>query len=151
MTTPTEPEPRWTYEVQGPDISHIEIEDDEPVDNVYSEKQQRLLTESLYSSWPGPPSEDGGFRPFLAAANVGVFATAYEPPLVPDVLVSADVSVHPDAAHEKKHQTYLLWEMGKAPDVVIEIVSNRRGGELGKRKRGYERIGVPCFLSLIHI
>ena len=146
MTTPTEPDPRWNSQVEGPDISHIEIEDDQPVDNMYSEKQQRLLTESLYSSWPGPRSGEGGYRPFLATANVGVFATAHDPPLVPDVLVSVDVSVHPDAAHEKKHQTYFLWEMGKAPDVVIEVVSNKRGGELGKRKRGYERMGVPYFV-----
>ncbi len=34
----------------SPDISHIETENDDPVDNIFSEKQQRLLTRSLYAS-----------------------------------------------------------------------------------------------------
>lgn len=50
------------------DISHIVTEDDTPVDNL-SEKQQRLLTEALYSSWLAP----NGSKRFLAAANVGLF------------------------------------------------------------------------------
>src|SRR5690606_21056079 len=144
--SPTDPEQTWSWDVEGPDISDIVIEDDEPVDNIYSEKQQRLLTEPLYSSWPGPLDEDGARLSFLAAANVGVFATAHDPPQVPDVLVSTDVRVHPEMAHDKRHQTYFIWEFGKAPDVVIEIVSNRKGGELGKRKRGYLRMGVSYFV-----
>jgi len=48
-------------------IQHLITEDDTPVDNLPSEKQQRLLTEPLYSAWSGP----GAGRTFLAAANVG--------------------------------------------------------------------------------
>lgn len=48
-------------------------EDATPVDNLFSEKQQRLLTESMYSSWRGPGAE----RPFLALANVGMFYAAH--------------------------------------------------------------------------
>ncbi|QLE39622.1 hypothetical protein FD723_03370 [Nostoc sp. C052] len=36
-----------------PDVSLLVTEDDEPLDNLPSEKQQRLLTETLYSSWNG--------------------------------------------------------------------------------------------------
>ena len=54
----------------APNIDHIVTEDDTPVDNIFSEKQQRLLTESLYRSWPGPGAE----RVFMVAANVGVYA-----------------------------------------------------------------------------
>ncbi len=32
-------------------IESLVTEDDEPVDNLFSAKQQRLLVESLYSSW----------------------------------------------------------------------------------------------------
>lgn len=138
------------FEVQGPDISGVVIDDGEPLDNIYSEKQQRLLTEPLYTSWPGPPGPteggEAGHRPFLATANVGVFATAHDAPLVPDVLVSIDVAAHPDLPHEKRHQTYFIWEFGKPPDVVVEIVSNRKGGELGKRKAGYERMAIFHFV-----
>jgi hypothetical protein len=30
-----------------PEVEHLVTEDDTPVDNIFSEKQQRLLTESL--------------------------------------------------------------------------------------------------------
>lgn len=36
----------------APDTSGLITEDDTPVDSLPSEKQQRLLTEPLYSSWP---------------------------------------------------------------------------------------------------
>lgn len=32
-------------------IQAMVTEDDEPVDNLFSEKQQRLLVESLYAGW----------------------------------------------------------------------------------------------------
>jgi hypothetical protein len=49
----------------APNIDHIVTEDDAPVDNIFSEKQQRLLTESLYSSWPGPGAERLGQQALL--------------------------------------------------------------------------------------
>jgi len=39
-------------------------------------------------------------------------------------------------------RSYLCWEYGKPPDVVIEVVSNRLGGEEDKLER-YAMIGVP--------
>lgn len=76
-----------------PDVSALVIEDDEPVDDLHSETQMRLLTEPLYASWAGPPPrEDGAPRPFLVAANVGVFGSVHEPATAPDVLLSADVA-----------------------------------------------------------
>src|SRR5262249_34502626 len=38
------------------------------------------------------------------------------------------------------------WLRGKVPDVVIEIVSNREGGEDGDKFRTYARIGVPYYV-----
>ncbi len=32
-------------------IETLVMEDDEPVDNIFSAKHQRLFTETLYSSW----------------------------------------------------------------------------------------------------
>jgi Putative restriction endonuclease len=112
-------------------------EDDAPVDNMFSEKQQRLLTESLYSSWPGP----GEGRPYIAAANVGVFAAVSQPPLVPDMFLSLDVQA-PQDLWPKHHRSYFLWEYGKPPDMVLEIVSNRKGQEASAKMRDYARIGV---------
>jgi len=48
--------------IAAPDISHLVLEDDTPVDNFQSEQQQRLLVEPLYSSDALP-------SPFLAAVG----------------------------------------------------------------------------------
>ncbi len=124
----------------SPDISKLAIEDDTPVDNLISEKQQRFLTEPLYSN----ASALGG-RTFLLAANVGVFYAVRQPPLVPDVFLSLDVEV-PQAWREKKNRTYFVWEFGKPPDVVIEIVSNKEGNELGSKLHDYARMGVAYYI-----
>jgi Uma2 family endonuclease len=129
------------YELPQLDVSHLVTEDDTPVDNLPSEKNQRLLVEPLYSSWRGGGEE----RPFLAAANVGVFSSIRRPPIVPDALLSLDVSVA-DAWWEKEHRSYFVWEFGKAPDVVIEIVSNTEGREKGKKLEDYAKIGVPYYV-----
>jgi hypothetical protein len=128
-------------------IENIVTEDDTPVDNLFSEKQQRLLTEALYSSWTPPASADqsGTPRPFLAAANVGIFASVYQPPLVPDVFLSLDVQVAKDW-YEHRHRSYFFWEYGKAPEVVVEIVSNRKGNETGSKLRDYARLGVLYYV-----
>jgi len=125
----------------APNIDHIVTEDDTPVDNIFSEKQQRLLTEPLYSSWSGP----GAGRSFVAAANVGVFAAVAQLPLVPDVFLSLDVKV-PEDMWAKNHRSYFLWEYGKPPDAVIEIVSNRKGNEADSKLRDYARIGVTYYV-----
>ncbi len=123
-----------------PDITDLVIEDDAPVDHLISEKQMRLLTETLYSN-PQVLSADQ----FLVAANVGVFYALKQPPLVPDVFLSLDVAVPQDWS-QKQNRTYLVWEFGKPPDVVIEIVSNRVGNELGRKLTDYAQIGVAYYV-----
>lgn len=125
-------------DIPEPDISHLVTEDDEPVDSIFSERQHRLLIDPLYASWR---DEQGNVPRFIALANVGLFFALHEPPVVPDVMLSLDVDC-PTNIHEKKHRSYLVWEFGKPPDVVIEAVSNREGGEEAKLEK-YARIGVP--------
>jgi Uma2 family endonuclease len=128
-------------------IENIVTEDDEQVDNLFSEKEQRLLAHSLYCSWTPPPSEDKPKRrrKFLAAANVGIFFAVHEPPLVPDFFLSLDVEPHKDW-YEKEHRTYFVWEFGKVPEVVLEIVSNRKGKELTDKLKDYARMGVNYYV-----
>ncbi|MDG2614979.1 Uma2 family endonuclease [Thermoleptolyngbya sichuanensis XZ-Cy5] len=131
------------------DISHLVTEDDTPVDNFQSEKQQRLLVEPLYSSWsPGIP--------FIAAANVGVFYALKQDPIVPDAMLSLGLEMPTDWS-QKQNRSYFVWEFGKVPDVCIEIVSNREGDELALSRKSqqkgktlskkdlYARIGVPYY------
>ena len=129
------------------DIESLVTEDDTPVDNMPSEKQQRLLTEPLYSSWAGP----GAGRPFLAAANVGVFPEPRNPAIVPDVFLSLDVQVNPNW-WDKRHRSYFVWEFGKVPDLVVEIVSNQKGNEVGEKRLRYAAMGVGYYViqDLLH-
>ena len=122
----------------GFDIETLITEDDTPVDNMSSEKQQRLLTEPLFSSWAGP----GGGRTFVAAANVGVFPEPRNPAIVPDVFVSLDVQVAEDW-WDKRHRSYFVWEFGKPPDLVVE---NQRGNEIGRKRQRYARMGVGYYV-----
>src|SRR5207237_743687 len=65
------------------------------------------------------------------------------PAIVPDVLLSLDVIVPEDWWTRR---SYFVWEFGKAPDVVIEIVSNTKGEEKGTKLNTYARIGVPYYV-----
>ncbi len=120
------------------DISHIVIEDDTPVDNFQSEKQQRLLVEPLYSSWSSN-------APFIAAANVGVFYALKQDTIVPDAFLSLNVTMPADWS-QKQNRSYFVWEFGKVPEVCIEIVSNRKGNELNAKKADYARIGIAYYV-----
>jgi hypothetical protein len=94
-----------SVQVWQPDLSQIITEDDTPVDNLFSEKQQRLLVEPLYSSWQPEQS-------FLAAANVGIFNSPYQPPIVPDMFLSLDVQAANDL-WKKENRSYFIWNFGK--------------------------------------
>ena len=102
-----------------PNVDHLSTEDDTPVHNIFSEKQQRLLTEALYASWKPEV-------PFLVMANVGLFHGINLPPFVPDVLLSLNVEA-PANLFPKSNRSYFVWEYGKPPNVVVEVVSNREG------------------------
>ena len=136
-------EPLWDLSEA---IENLVTEDDEAVDNIFSAKQQRLLTEILYSSWhPVSDEKTASPRQFFTDANVGVFFSVHEPPLVPDVFISLDVTA-PSNLLAKTSRSYLLWEFGKVPEVVVEIVSNKEGGELDHKLKAYARKGIYYYI-----
>ena len=122
-----------------PDVSHLVTEDDTPVDNLIQEKLQRFLVECLYSSLKLG-------IPFLAAADLGLFyGLAQTDSLAPDVLLSLGVAVPEDWSEQRK-RSYFVWEFGKPPDVAIEIVSNKKGGELDAKLEKYARVGIAYYV-----
>jgi Uma2 family endonuclease len=129
--------PLLDSEITAPDISHLSLEDETPVDNFQSEKQMRLLVEPLYSSAQLA-------QPFIAAANVGLFYGLKQDPIVPDVFLSLDVEMPADWS-QRQNRSYLFWEFGKPPEVAIEVVSNREGSELSRKKLTYAGIGVAYY------
>ncbi len=123
-----------------PDTSKMILEDDAPVDSFINEKQQRLLATVFYSG------ADTGIKvPFVAAANVGLFPHVRHKGIVPDAFLSLNIEVG-EQWLERNVRSYLFWEFGKAPDVVIEVVSPTPGNELGSKLRDYAKLGVPYYV-----
>ncbi|MGH9841967.1 MAG: Uma2 family endonuclease [Blastocatellia bacterium] len=126
-------------------VESLVTEDDEPVDQ-FTSANRDLLISVLYTSWV-PPVEPAIGRPrqFFACGNVGVFPCVRQPPLVPDLLLSMDVKVE-GSLHDKRNAAYFLWEFGKPPDVVVEIVDDEKGEELNLIMGAYERIRVTYYV-----
>jgi Uma2 family endonuclease len=120
------------------DYDALTTEDDAPVDNILSEKLQRLLVQILHAAvWTS--------RNFLAAANVGVFYAVNKPPIVPDMFLAYDVEGADDWT-KKENKSYFVWRFGKPPDLVVEIVSNAIGGEDGDKLAKYAEMGVKYYV-----
>jgi Uma2 family endonuclease len=129
--------------------SHLITEDDAPVDNVFSDHQQRLLVEPLYTSLDRWNTDN---RPFIANADVGIFIANRNPAIVPDAFISMDVKNtlldadgNPISPDFTKIRSYFVWDYGKVPDVVIEVVSNRVGGEFSRKMREYANLHIPFY------
>lgn len=128
-------------------IENLVTEDDEPVDNIPSAKQQRLLVKPLYDSWTPPPSEEAPNerRKFLADANIGIYQTPYDKPVALDMFLTLGVET-PFDWRAKESRSYFIWEFRKPPDVVVEIVSNTEGHELDEKLRHYARLDVSYYV-----
>ncbi|MFA5504095.1 MAG: hypothetical protein WC423_01625 [Vulcanimicrobiota bacterium] len=114
MAEPVEDREDWI--VTHLDVSHLTTENDEPVDNFYQERQMDILTEALRVSW-----EEG--KPFVQGADIGVFSRIDQEAVVPDVMLATGVEM-PEDVMAKERRSYFIWNFGKPPDIVIEIVSN---------------------------
>ena len=121
-----------------PQVDDLVTEDDTPVDNLFSAKQQRLLVEPLYTSWAGP---DEG-RPFLIEANIGVFYSVHQPPLVPDVMLSVEAQ-WPDDVWTKTKHAYCIWNYGKLPEVVIDLITDQHSPKGEHKFHDYAWVGIP--------
>lgn len=124
---------------EPPDVSGLTTEDDQPVENAFQDKQCDILTEALRVSWPQG-------RPFISGSDVAVFPAAKdEAAIVPDVLLSLGVEP-PGPSNAKEFRSYFVWNFGKPPDLVFEIVSNETGGEDSTKLERYARIRVPYYI-----
>ncbi len=122
------------------DNDSLVIKDDQPVDSIFAAIQYRLLVDALRSSWK---PHDG--QPFLALPNVGLFYHDAKPPLRPDVMLCLDVRFRGDP-RRKENLSYFIWRFGKPPNVVVELVSDRRGGEDTTKLLKYAEIGVSYYV-----
>ncbi len=134
-------EPPVEIEIPEIDYSKIVTEDDAPVENIVSEREMTLLKDTLYVSW----LVEGQRPTFIALADVGLFYRADKPAVVPDVMVSLEVSL-PNEITETKDKSYFIWRYGKPPEIVVEIISNMKGGELDTKRDLYAQLGVAYYI-----
>ena len=127
-------------ELYEPDISHIITEDDTPVDNLFSEHQQRLLADGLHKHWQAPNNQ-----PFIALANVGLYYGVHTPAIVPDFMLSVGVD-YPENYWDRRHRCYFVWEFGKSPDIAVEIISNLVGKEMDSKFEKYALANIPYYI-----
>jgi Uma2 family endonuclease len=126
------------YEVEEPDYEQFITEDDTPVDNIFSEIQQRLLIDPLHSNqWTE--------RDFWASSNVGIYYAVDKPCIVPDMFLSFDVR-KPETWFDKKDKCYFTWLVGKSPELVVEVISNKVGKESTDKMSIYAQMGVLYYV-----
>jgi Uma2 family endonuclease len=133
---------------QYPDTSHLIFQDDTPLDSFINEKQQRLLTTVFYSGGDrdrSPVWLQQGNESFIVAANVGLFGSIRQSPIVPDVFLSLNVDA-PQEWWDRDIRSYLFWEFGKPPEIAIEVVSPTPGNELGSKLQDYAQLRVAYYV-----
>ena len=119
------------------DYDSLVTEDDTPVDNFYCDKQLRLLPESLDNSWDR-------HAPYIIAADVGIYDYNSVTPIVPDVFLSLDVE-YAEQIWQKRNRCYMMNIFQKAPELVIEVVSNKEGGETTNKLQTYASMGIKYY------
>jgi len=116
------------------DYNSFVTEDDAPVDNLLSERQQQLLTDALYASWIYD-------KPYEACSNVGIYENPPDVPIVPDMFLSLNVEL-PKDIWQKKNRCNFIGVYGKPPEMVVEVVSNKIGNKRTTKLQKYERMGI---------
>jgi len=119
------------------DYDSLVTEDDTPVDNFYCEIQLRLLPESLKNSWDRKD-------PYIVAADVGIYDYNPVSPIVPDVFLSLDVQYANDI-WAKRNRCYMMDIFNKPPELAIEVVSNKEGGENSTKRNKYAALGIQYY------
>lgn len=129
-----------------PTLDDVVTEDDTPVDSIVCERQQRLLTEPLYSSW----SALGENRPFVALSNVGLFHARGENPLVPDMMLSLDVTSPQGKEIWLKHyRAYFIHDMAKHRKWSSKLYPIKLAKKPMKNLRNMPRLESSTTLYLI--
>ena len=119
---------RWT---PGPDELRLPDCEAEPMSS--STRQLFVIVESvgtLRQHWRGR-------QDVFVGGDLFVYWHRKRPPVSPDVLVAFGVA-------SRHHSSYVVWEEGKPPDFVLEVVSPSSGERDEKEKPEiYAEMGVP--------
>jgi Uma2 family endonuclease len=117
-----------------PTEDELGVEDDKPVESTRHRDQSDLIRHLLKRVL-------GRREDVCIAGDLGVFYQHRQPPVVPDVMVVCGVE-------KRDRKAYLVWNEGKGPDWVLELLSASTAEK--DRKTNYEiyehRMRVPEYV-----
>jgi hypothetical protein len=124
-----------------PELEEL-LETEGYVDGSFAGRQQQILLNAAHDSYrpPPDPARPGVERTFWAAADLPVMQDR-KTILAPDFLLALD-QTDPDDRLEKAYEL----SHRPAPDLMVDHVSNRRGGELERKKRTYAEWGCRHYV-----
>ncbi|HAN45864.1 MAG TPA: hypothetical protein DCQ32_04865 [Cyanobacteria bacterium UBA8156] len=115
-----------------PTAADLPDSDETPVDNQLQDDLPQLLKEVLRRIWA---ERDDWFF----AVDMGLYYRPDQPAIVPDALLSLGV---PHLKDENGRLSYVVWEEGKFPDLVLEVVSQNYNGEYEEKLQRYQELGI---------
>ena len=115
-----------------PSSEELPDSDDTPVDNQLQQWIAELLDQILFLYWQ--LRSDWYF-----GIDMGIYDDPDRPAICPDAFLSLGV---PRDVGEQGRLSYVLWDEGKVPVWVLEIVSQTRRGEYSLKKKRYREMGV---------
>jgi Uma2 family endonuclease len=119
-----------------PTADELPCSDDTPVDNELQEIIPSLLKSILRILW-------NDRLDWFFGIDMGIYSHPERPPIVPDGFLCLNVERHYD---EELRLSYLLWEEEIPPILVLEVVSNKPGGEYTTKLDEYARMGVLYYV-----
>ncbi|MFQ3679681.1 MAG: Uma2 family endonuclease [Pseudanabaenaceae cyanobacterium] len=110
--------------------------DETPVDNELQTEVPGLLREVLRRIWV---ERDDWFF----AVNMGLYYHPDRPAIVPDAMLTVGV---PRLKGVNGRLSYVIWEEGKFPDLVLEVVSQKYNGEYERKLQEYQDFGILYYV-----
>lgn len=111
--------------------------DDTPVDNELQDLIPHLLKTILALAWVNRWD-------WFFGIDMGIYYHPEQPPIVPDGFLSLGVERFFD---ERLRLSYVFWEEDDIPPIlVIEVVSQKPGGEYTKKMQKYAEMGVLYYV-----
>ncbi len=110
--------------------------DETPVDNELQTDIPHLLKDVLRRIWA--ERED-----WFMGIDMGLYYHPDRPAIVPDAFLAVGV---PRLKHVNGRLSYVLWEEGKFPDLVLEVVSQKYNGEYEDKLETYQGFGILYYV-----
>ena len=118
--------PRLPTENDLPDTDH------QPVDNELQLLVPFLLQAMLLLAWAER-------QDWFMGVNLGLYHTLHQPPIGPDAFLA--LGVERVRENSKLRKSYVAWQEGVMPQWVLEVVSQKPGGEYDRDRDRQEKQG----------